>query len=186
MKNIFFITIFISFYSLVCAQTSLQYEMASYSGAGANASDRAETRFLNLAMFNQPYFQVNYTNFSKGIQDVFDLIIGVSIATAVVVFMLAAFQQIVNGGNIRDIKKGKDGMWNAIVGLMIILSTWLILNTINPDLLRLPMLSGLDNLKASQQAQSQPSVTAQSAEAVAPAPSGNIDIFTPSETNIAP
>ena len=38
-------------------------------------------------------------------------------------------------------------MENSLVGLLIILGSWLVINTINPDLLRLPVLQGLDQLQ---------------------------------------
>jgi hypothetical protein len=132
------------------AQSSLQYEMVSYT---ANAQNRAQTPFLNLAFFNQPTFTINYQSFSNGFQFIFDLVIGISIATAVILFMVAAFSQIINAGNIKDIQQGRKGMVNAIVGLMIVLSTWLVINTINPDLIRLPIFQGLDSLANTSQTQ---------------------------------
>jgi hypothetical protein len=100
-----------------------------------------------LAFFNKPEYIINYQSFRFGFQFVFDLIIGISIALAVIIFTISAFQGMIDGSDIKSIKKGKDGMVRAIVGLMIILSTWLIINTINPDLLNLPMFSGLDQIK---------------------------------------
>jgi len=143
------------FTSFVFAQDAgLKYDLVSYS---ENSQDRANTPFFNISIFNQKSYTVNYQNFATGFQFFFDLIIGISIATAVIVFMIAAFQQITTGKSIKlkdsglELKAGNEGMWNAVVGLMIILSTWLIINTVNPDLLRLPMFQGLDNLKAPQQ-----------------------------------
>lgn len=144
MKKIFFLLSFICFVStasLVFAQ-DLQYEMVSYT---ANNKD-ASTPFFNLAFFNKPTFTINYTSFSSGFQFLFDLVIGVSIATAVILFMIAALKEITGRGDIKQIESGKKGMQNAIIGLMIVLSTWLIINTINPDLVRLPMFSNLDKL----------------------------------------
>lgn len=187
MKKFLFLIIFTTFTQTVFSQNAgLQYEMASYSGGNSNTSDRAETRFLNLAMFNQPKFTITYSNFSLGLQDFFDFVIGISIATAIVVFMISAFQQIISGGNISGIKQGKEGMQNAIVGLMIILSTWLIINTVNPDLLRLPMFSGLDGLKPSEQPQGEQNVTGDSAENTTINTNKNLETFTPSMENIAP
>lgn len=121
----------------------LKYEMVSYS---SNAQSRGQTPLFDLSIFNQPYFTISYQAFSASFQFFFDLIIGISIATAVVIFMVAAFQQIIGGGSVRGIQQGREGMQNAIVGLMIILSTWLIINTINPDLLRLPIFQELDKI----------------------------------------
>jgi hypothetical protein len=141
---LFFFISHLSFFSSASAQ-GLKYEMASYEGG---ATSRASTPFFNLSIFNKPEFIISYQNFSGGFQFFFDLLIGVSIALAVILFMVAAFKEIIDGDKPTDIKKGKEGMVNAIVGLMIVLSTWLIINTINPDLLRLPFLSALDKMSA--------------------------------------
>lgn len=149
MKKLLYITL-ITIYILlgqVVFSQSISYEMVSYQENNKDAS----TPFLNLAFFNKPYFEINFQSFKSGWQFLFDLVIGISIATAVIVFMLAAFNQIVNGkgikvGSFGEIQTGNQGMWNAIVGLMIVLSAWLIINTINPDLLNLPMFQNLDKL----------------------------------------
>jgi putative effector of murein hydrolase len=151
-KNFFkkiFLLIFVSLTlgSFVFAQ-NIQYEMTSYS---ANDQSRAQTPFFNLAFFNQPFFPINYQSFSNSFQFVFDLVIGASIALAVILFMVGAFSEIVERDNPIGVKKGKDAMMNAIIGLMIVLSTWLIINTINPDLIRLPMFTGLDRLSSQPQ-----------------------------------
>lgn len=121
---------------------SLQYEMVSYT---ADSKD-VNTPFLNVAFFNKQFFTIDYASFSNGFQFIFDLIIGISIATAVVVFMLGAFEGIIGQNVTKEKIEAKDRMKNAIIGLMIILSTWLIINTVNPDLLRLPIFSGIDQL----------------------------------------
>lgn len=146
MRKILFTIIFLATATFSFAQ--LQYEMVSYSNPNGN---NANTPLFNINIFNQPTFTISYQSFANGFQSIFDLIIGISIATAVIVFMIAAFQKIISGGDVKGIKAGDDGMKNAIIGLMIILSTWLIINTINPDLLRLPIFSGLDKLSNSTQ-----------------------------------
>lgn len=120
----------------------LNYEMTSYT---ANNKD-ANTPFFNVSFLNKPCFQINYLSFSNAWQFLFDAVIGISIATAVIVFMFGAFEGIIDSKSTSSVKKGKDRMQNAIIGLMVILSTWLIINTINPDLLRLPIFQGLDKL----------------------------------------
>lgn len=136
-----FFSLFLSI-NLTFAQNSLQYEMVSYTQNNKDAS----TPFFNLAFFNQPYFTINYQSFSNGFQFLFDLMIGISIATAVIVFMYGAFEGILDRSSTSEKLRGKDRMQSAVVGLMIVLSTWLIINTVNPDLLRLPIFQGLDQL----------------------------------------
>ncbi len=124
---------------------NLQYEMVSYTEGGRRSGN--VPLFSGINLFSKPTFTIgDYQSYKNGYQFFFDLIIGVSIATAVILFMVAALKEIFNSSSVKDIKAGKDGMINALTGLMIILSSWLIINTINPDLLRLPVFSGLDKL----------------------------------------
>ncbi len=153
MKKILFILIFLITTSLCFAD--LEYEMVSYSSGNTGGN----TPLFNINMFNSPKFTINYASFAGGFQSLFDLIIGISIATAVIVFMYSAFQGIINANNASDKKKADEGMRNAVIGLMIILSTWLIINTVNPDLLRLPIFSGLGGLQAAQSPAQQQNVT---------------------------
>ncbi len=150
MQKILLILLIIIFQgSLVSDQTitgassnGLQYEMVSYTSNNRSA----DTPFINLNFLNNGIFTINYQSFSNAFQFIFDLVIGTSIATAVVVFMIGAFEGIISGTSANEKKKGKDRMQNAIIGLIVILSTWLIINTINPDLLRLPLFTSLDKI----------------------------------------
>ena len=143
--SIMFINIFLPL--LAFAQSSnngLDYELVSYDKASNNKD--ATTPFFNLNFLNNGIFTIKYENFKNAFQFFFDLIIGISIATAVVVFMLGAFEGIIGQSVTKEKVEAKERMKNSIIGLMIVLSTWLIINTINPDLLRLPIFSGLDQL----------------------------------------
>ncbi len=74
----------------------------------------------------------------------FDMIIGISIALAVIIFMVGAFGNIFGETSIGSIKANKDMMKNAVGGLIITLSFYLILQTINPDLVKFPLFANLD------------------------------------------
>jgi hypothetical protein len=145
--------------SVNTSEAVLCYKMASYgeSGSGQNTP---QTPLFDLRIFNgtEPgCFQIatqeqtGVTSYNNGIQFLFDLMIGVSIALAVILFTFGAAQGITNdvfGQNMstKSLKEGKDTMKNSLIGLMIILGMWLVINTINPDLLRLPALQGLYQL----------------------------------------
>lgn len=136
---------------------ALCYKMASYVEDGRAAP---QTPLFNLQIFNgggegcfpiATQEQTGVASYSNGIQFLFDLMIGVSIALAVILFTFGAAQGITNdvfGQNMstKNLKEGKDTMKNSLVGLLIILGMWLVINTINPDLLRLPALQGLYQL----------------------------------------
>lgn len=161
MKKILliFILFFATSFNFSFAQNSIEYEMVSYTGDNKDAG----TRFFDINFFNKKTFTINYQSFTNAYQFFFDLIIGISIATSIILFMVAALKEIFPVGNTNSIKQGKEGMQNAIVGLIIILSTWLIINTINPDLLRLPIFSGIENLGSTSSGGPKTGVSGQSA-----------------------
>ena len=60
---------------------------------------------------------------------------------AVIVIMIAGFQWISAGGNANQIGDAKSRIGGAIVGLVLALSSYLILNTINPELVKIKSLN---------------------------------------------
>ena len=156
---IFFLIMFSAFFSPT-PSNALCYKMASYVQDGRAAQ---KTPLFNLQIFNgddgcfpiATQEQTGVTSYNNGIQFLFDLMIGVSIALAVILFTFGAAEGIIMreslGSGADKIVRGRERMENAIVGLLVILSMWLVVNTINPDLLRLPALQGLYQLNAAGQ-----------------------------------
>jgi hypothetical protein len=107
----------------------MSYELLSGGSAGVpdpypiNRDGNATGRFLGYA---------------------FDMIIGISIALAVIIFMVGAFGNIFGEVSIGSYKANKEMMKNSVVGLVIVLSFYLILQTINPDLVKFPLFSNLN------------------------------------------
>lgn len=141
---------------------ALCYKMASYAQDGRAAP---ETRLFNLQIFNgeegcfpiATQEETGFSSYNNGIQFLFDLMIGVSIALAVILFTWGAAKGILGdviGESRTGFKEaaGKETMKNALVGLLIVLSMWLVVNTINPDLLRLPALQELYKLNSAGKA----------------------------------
>ncbi|HTM68628.1 MAG TPA: pilin [Candidatus Binatia bacterium] len=56
-----------------------------------------------------------------------------------VVFVVAGFQYLTAGGDAGRVSKAKDKIRDALVGLLLTFGAYVILNTINPDILRLQM-----------------------------------------------
>jgi len=59
-------------------------------------------------------------------------------AAAVLAFgmlVVGSIQYIASAGNESILKDAKDRIWNALIGLLLALAAWLILNTINPALI---------------------------------------------------
>jgi hypothetical protein len=129
MKKILFLLILNLFLIINISYAQMTYELVSGGGAGIqdpfpiNKDGSASGRFLGYA---------------------FDMVIGISIALAVIIFMVGAFGNIFGEVSIGSHKANKDMMKNSVVGLIITLSFYLILQTINPDLVKFPLFSNLD------------------------------------------
>ena len=69
-------------------------------------------------------------------------IVGVAGLSAFVILVWGGFQYLSSAGNPTAIGDAKDKIKSALLGLLIILTSWLILQVINPDLttLNLPQL----------------------------------------------
>lgn len=155
-----FLMIFISLPSFSFAQR-LCYDMASYN-AGNNSTP--QTPLFDIRIFDggqkagcftiATKGDLEFTNYQKGIQFLFDLAVGICIALAVILFTYGAVQGIVGDVFSREwgpLKKEQANttMTNAIVGLLVVLSAYMVIKTVNPDLVNLPALQGLYNLQTS-------------------------------------
>ena len=54
---------------------------------------------------------------------------------AFIMISFAGFQYLTAGGNTNQQKEAQERIFNAIIGIILLFSFWLILNTINPDIL---------------------------------------------------
>jgi len=54
---------------------------------------------------------------------------------AFIMIIYAGFQYLTAGGNVEQQKEAQERIFNAIIGIILLFSFWLILNTINPDIL---------------------------------------------------
>ena len=79
---------------------------------------------------------VNYINY------IFNAALGIGGILAFVMIVVGGVKLMVSGGNPSKISDAKDQITSAIIGLLLLLGSWLILNTINPQLtvLTLPEL----------------------------------------------
>jgi len=55
---------------------------------------------------------------------------------AFIMILFAGFQYLTAGGNSNQQKEAQERIFNAIIGIILLFSFWLILNTINPDILK--------------------------------------------------
>lgn len=78
----------------------------------------------------------NTTNldFNTFVPRAYSTVISLAITMAVVMFVIGGFQYLASAGNMTNKKAGIDRMQNAVIGLLLIFSAYLILKTINPKL----------------------------------------------------
>jgi hypothetical protein len=79
---------------------------------------------------------------------IFNLLIGLSAVTAVVMIVFGGFQYMTSDA-IQGKSNGKERIKNAIFGLVLVISAWLILYTINPNLLNLNLNIAPVNIESS-------------------------------------
>jgi len=78
----------------------------------------------------------NTTTLQKYLPGLFKLLIGLSAVAAVLMIVIGGFQYISTDA-IQKKSEGKERIKNAVLGLVLVISAWLILNTINPNLLKI-------------------------------------------------
>ncbi len=76
------------------------------------------------------------TGLAGFIQNAYRITIALSISLAIIMFTYHAFMYLVSEASLSSKSAARAGMENAVIGLLLVFSAWLILNTINPDLLK--------------------------------------------------
>lgn len=64
------------------------------------------------------------------VQNILNFIVMIAGGVAVLLFSYAGFLMLTAAGNTGKIEKGKDVFWNVVIGMVIILAGWLIIDTI--------------------------------------------------------
>lgn len=78
-------------------------------------------------------------NFGEYMTDLYDYFIYLAGVLAVIVIMIGGFQWVSAGGNQSKIGEAKERISGAIIGLILALGSYMILETINPNLLSMRM-----------------------------------------------
>ena len=79
----------------------------------------------------------------KVINKFYNYIVWLAGILAVIVIMIAGFQWVTAAGNQSKIGEAKERITGAIIGLVLALSSYMLLNIINPDLVKIQDLSDL-------------------------------------------
>jgi len=81
--------------------------------------------------------KVKVEDTGKYFEAIFNFVLAAAAILAVIMIVIGGLKHIGAAGNPNTIKDAKDQIYWAILGLILALSSWMILNTINPDLLKL-------------------------------------------------
>ena len=93
-------------------------------------------RFLPLVLFAQPAVAqaavaLTLRNIVDLVTNALSLLVGLALTISIAMIVFAGFKMAWSRGVDAEYKKGKDILWNAIVGLIVILGTGIILATIS-------------------------------------------------------
>lgn len=116
--------------SLGVTQSCCREVDTSTTGSGDSASASLTYKTLE----NLPGFENESTDFANYIKNLYLLAIWIVGICALFMLTLGGFLYLSSAGNTSLIGSAKKTITGALVGLVIALTTWLILNTINPDL----------------------------------------------------
>lgn len=103
----------------------------------AHAQQQATTYNL-LAPLPGGSASINDENgFETYASQVFAYLLSVAAFLAVIMVVIGGVQYLASGGNTSVVSDAKGRIWSAVGGLLLAVGAWLILYTINPDLIRL-------------------------------------------------
>jgi len=97
---------------------------------GVSSATELETQRQAIEKI-KAYEQRGFTDY---LNDVYRFAIVFAAIIAVVIITISGFQYILAGGNVSAVETAKNNNTQAILGLLLVLASYLILYTINPDL----------------------------------------------------
>ena len=77
------------------------------------------------------------TNLPKCVNQIYIWSIGVAALLAVVMIVFGGYLTISSAGNAQRAAKGREFIWSSLIGLALLFGAYVLLNTINPDLVNL-------------------------------------------------
>ncbi len=87
------------------------------------------------------------TTLPKLINQIYTWALGISALLALLMTVLGGYYYMTSGGNAEQASKGTEMIWGAIIGLVLLFGSYLILRTINPDLVNFK-IDSVDQLNA--------------------------------------
>ncbi len=92
-------------------------------------------------LFDEKDIPIDETFFGRYVSSFYIFFAGVAGILAVVVMMWGGFHYITSAGNPQKMKQGQEIISNAVIGLILVLTSYVLLRTINPNLVSLNLTS---------------------------------------------
>ncbi len=81
----------------------------------------------------------NFVDLGEYLSNLYQYGVGIAGMLAAVMMMIGGFQYLTAGGDAEKVSKGKRRITDALIGLFLTMGAYLLLNTINPDTVRLQL-----------------------------------------------
>ncbi len=81
------------------------------------------------------------TTFPRCVNQIYVWSLGVAVLLALLMVVIGGYYYMTSGGNAEQASKGKEYITGALVGIIILFCAYLLLNTINPDLVNFDLSS---------------------------------------------
>ena len=136
----------ISFFAILCLQLAATFVLASWPISAA-AADATPIQFqpqiqipglsTELANYSQETGEMSSNLLARYIQAMYNYGLAIAGILAAIIMMAGGVIWLTSGGDSGKISQAKELITGSIAGIVILFSSWMILNTINPDLLKL-------------------------------------------------
>jgi hypothetical protein len=143
----------IVFFVILCAQLSLTFVLAGWPTKVSAADDAAtslqfvpqiripdsvfNSKSVTVAAFNPETGRMSSDLLAKYIQAIYNYGMAIVGILAAIVLMGGGVLWLTSGGDSSKISQAKELIFGSIIGTGILFGSWIILNTVNPELLKL-------------------------------------------------
>lgn len=114
------------------------FPLSSSISIFAEDNSQGVTQDIPAPDLETPTFEVVKFDYQEGIGEFVKYVIvwafRLAGVFAFIMILFAGFQYLTAGGNTNQQKEAQERIFNAIIGIILLFSFWLILNTINPDI----------------------------------------------------
>lgn len=124
---------------------SIIFTISFSVNAKNNCPQKGSTECVFLTSVSVPAEKTLAASYSEWLTYLYEFLLGFTGIAALFAIVYGGVLYIGSAGNPQQISKAKTWIANAILGLLLAGSSWVILNTINPDLTKGPWIKPLND-----------------------------------------